>query len=239
MDIPAITTDQMREVDRLMIEVYGIELIQMMENAGRNLAALARQRFFDGDPEGKRVLVFAGSGGNGGGGLVAARHLQNWGADVHVITTKISASFSGTPDHQLEILKQMGMQIEFAGEISKLPETDLILDAIIGYSLRGAPKGKAADLIQKANQMNAPILSLDVPSGIDATTGQVFEPHIRAEATHTLALPKTGLLMDPAKSNVGELYLADISVPPKLYEKLGLQIGSIFAEREIIPILDL
>ena len=71
MNVPAITTAQMREVDRLMIEVYGIELIQMMENAGRNLAVLARQRFLDGDPAGKRVLALVGSGGNGGGGLVA------------------------------------------------------------------------------------------------------------------------------------------------------------------------
>ena len=236
MNIPAITTDQMREVDRLMIEVFSIELIQMMENAGRHLASLARQRFFEGDPVGKRVLVLAGSGGNGGGGLVAARRLQNWGANVQVMLTKTPADFAGIPDHQLEILKKMGVQVEFAGEISKLPETDLILDVILGYSLRGAPKGKAADLIQMANQGNTPILSLDVPSGLDATTGQVFEPHIQAMATLTLALPKTGLLIDSAKSSVGELYLADISVPPKLYEKLGLQVGPIFAEREIIPL---
>ena len=89
MDIPAITTEQMREVDRLMVDVFGIELLQMMENAGRHLAALARQRFLGGNPVGKRVVVLVGSGGNGGGGLVAARRLQSWGADVKIYTTKM------------------------------------------------------------------------------------------------------------------------------------------------------
>ena len=83
-ELPFITTDQMREVDRAMVEDYGILLIQMMENAGRNLAHLARRRFLDSDCRGRRVVVLAGSGGNGGGGLVCARHLHNWGSTVSV-----------------------------------------------------------------------------------------------------------------------------------------------------------
>ena len=76
---PSITADQMREVDRAMVEDYGIQLTQMMENAGRNLAHLARYRLLEGDPRGERVLVLAGKGGNGGGGAVCARRLHNWG----------------------------------------------------------------------------------------------------------------------------------------------------------------
>ncbi len=86
--IPTVTTEQMREVDRAMVEDYGIDLLQMMENAGRNLAALARRRFLDGDVAGRRVIVLAGSGGNGGGGMVAARYLHNWGAEIDVLTTR-------------------------------------------------------------------------------------------------------------------------------------------------------
>ncbi|MEO0603194.1 MAG: NAD(P)H-hydrate epimerase, partial [Myxococcota bacterium] len=82
--LPWLTTDQMREVDRLMIEVFHIELVQMMENAGRGLARVARQRFLDGDPTGRRVVVLAGPGGNGGGALVAARRLHGWGAHVEI-----------------------------------------------------------------------------------------------------------------------------------------------------------
>ena len=88
MDIPFITTEQMREVDRLMVDVYGISLPQMMENAGRNLARAARTLFLDSDPRGKRVAVLCGGGGNGGGGMVCARRLITWGADVTVWLTR-------------------------------------------------------------------------------------------------------------------------------------------------------
>lgn len=92
-EVPFVTTEQMIEVDRAMIEDYGILLIQMMENAGRNLADLARARFLAGDPNGKRVAVLAGVGGNGGGALVCARRLANWGADVHVFITRDEDQF--------------------------------------------------------------------------------------------------------------------------------------------------
>ena len=92
--VPFITTEQMREVDRIMIEEYGILLLQMMENAGRNLAHLARTRFLAGNPRNKRVLVLAGRGGNGGGGLVCARRLHNWGVEVRVWTTSPASELS-------------------------------------------------------------------------------------------------------------------------------------------------
>jgi NAD(P)H-hydrate epimerase len=235
-DIPAITTEQMIEVDRLMIAVFGIELIQMMENAGRNLAALSRDRFLDGQPHEKRVLILAGSGGNGGGGLVAARRLHNWGAQVHVFTTKPILDFRGVPAHQGVILSNMGIRVTPAAEIETLPPADLILDAVIGNSLSGAPRGQSARLLEMATVSGTPILSLDVPSGLDSTTGEVFEPYIRATATMTLALPKTGLVGPTAHQTVGELYLADISVPVELYAQMGLSIGTIFSNQDIVKL---
>jgi NAD(P)H-hydrate epimerase len=104
-DVPTITTDQMVEVDRAMIEDYHIDLIQMLENAGHNLAHLARRRFLAGDPRGKRVVVLAGPGGNGGGALVCARHHHNWGARVQVFITKPDAAFKAVPAHQLDTLR--------------------------------------------------------------------------------------------------------------------------------------
>jgi NAD(P)H-hydrate epimerase len=110
---------------------------------------------------------------------------------------------------------------------------DLVVDGLIGYNLSGAPRGQAAELIHWANEQPAPILALDTPSGLDTATGEIFDPTIKAAATLTLALPKQGLRTGLAQ--VGELYLADISVPPTLYEQaLGLQVGSLFAESEII-----
>ena len=237
MPIPYINTEKMREVDRLMIEEYHIGLIQMMENAGRNLAHLARLRFLDGDPRDKQVVVLAGRGGNGGGGLVTARRLRNWGANVQVFTTHPQTDYADIPAKQFDILARMGVPV--SSDVSELAETtavDLIIDAVIGYSLSGDVHGIAADFIQWANAQTASILSLDTPSGLDTTTGIVYKPCIHAAATMTLALPKEGLKNGLEAGVVGELYLADISVPPELYahEGIDLEVGPIFSHEDII-----
>jgi NAD(P)H-hydrate epimerase len=235
-DIPYLTIEQMIEVDRVMIIDYKIELIQMMENAGRNLAHLARRRFFDGDPKAKKVVVLAGTGGNGGGALVCARRLHNYGAQIQVFATKPDVNFTPIPAHQLDILHRMKVAIAQADGIEQADKPDLIVDGIIGYSLKGAPRGTAGDLIRWANKQNVPILALDAPSGVDTTTGTVFDPAIQATATMTLALPKEGLRAPGIEKRVGELYLADISVPPELYAEpaLKLSVGPIFSESDIV-----
>lgn len=236
-NVPHLTTAQMIEVDRAMIEDFHIELIQMMENAGRNLAHLARMRFFDGNPVGKKVVILAGTGGNGGGAMVCARRLHNWGAKVQVYLTKPDSEFTPVPARQLDVLRQMQVSITAqASAITGAEALDLIVDGVIGYSLKDNPRGTAADLIRWANDQNAPILALDAPSGVDTTTGTVFDPAIKATATMTLALPKEGLRATGVEEHVGELYLADISVPPALYTEpaLGLQVNYLFAKSEII-----
>lgn len=234
ISIPLLSTQQIREVDRLMIEVYQIELIQMMENAGRNLALLAK-RLLDNDITDRPVVVLAGRGNNGGGGLVAARHLLNWGAWVQIVLTHPVEEYDGVPAQQLATLQAMGAPLAWAEEGWELPPADLIIDAMIGYGLRNAPQGKVRDLIQLANSNRAPILSLDVPSGVDTTTGQCFTPHIHATATMTLALPKAGLLA--ARAVWGDLYLADISVPPQLYAEFGIDVPPLFAQDTILSLV--
>ncbi len=236
-EISYLTADQMVDVDRLMVEEYGIHLIQMMENAGRNLAQLARNRFLDGNANGKHVVVLAGSGGNGGGAMVCARHLHNWGAEVTVVLTKGVQDLTGTIKHQGEILQRMDVEIVAVEEIKEKPQWDLIVDGIIGYSLQGAPQGEAAEMIRWANERKLPILALDLPSGLNASTGEVFEPTIRAAATMTLALPKKGL-RGAGKKVVGELYLADIGVPPELYARapLNLQVRHLFNKEQILQL---
>lgn len=233
-----LTTQQMVEVDRAMIEDYRIELIQMMENAGRNLARLARSRFLEGDPRGRAVFALAGGGGNGGGALVAARHLSNWGAAVTVILGQAAREMTPIPAHQLDILQRMGVHITTDGVPPPTPRPAVVLDGLIGYSLKGAPFGRIAELIRWANARGAPILALDAPSGLDTTTGVAFDPAISATATMTLALPKQGLRSNAASALVGELYLADISVPPALYGRAPLDLPAepIFARDEILRI---
>ncbi len=229
-DLPYITTEQMVEVDRAMIEDFGIDLVRMMENAGRCLAHLARERFLDGDPRGKRVVALAGTGGNGGGVLVAARRLHGYGADVVVYVTR--AEMTSVPAQQARALEAIGVPVHYA----ELPagDCDLVLDGVIGYSLREAPRGIAADWIQWANTSAVPVLSLDTPSGLDTATGVAAEPCVKATATMTLALPKVGLRA--AEDAVGELYLADISVPTELYARppLNLSVGRPFALADVI-----
>lgn len=236
--VPYLSTDQMREVDRLMIEVYHIELIQMMENAGRHLANLARERFLGGDPQHKRVAVLAGTGGNGGGALVCARWLHNAGARVNVVVAAAAEEFSSVPAHQLDILHRMNVSVTQADHFTFTDDRkpDLIIDGLIGYSLQGAPREPIASLIRAANTMNCPILSLDTPSGLDTATGTISDPTIRAVATMTLALPKEGLRHEHARSVVGELYLADISIPTELYARpsLALHIDPIFRHADIL-----
>jgi len=202
-----ITEAQMIEVDRVMVEDLHIDLLQMMENAGRNLAHLVLDLHA---PE--RVSVAAGSGGNGGGGMVAARHLANAGVDVTVTLTRDVGQLSGVPAHQLDILQRMGVAVA-----SDLAPSDLCIDAVIGYSLQGPPRGRSEQLISEINTHDK-VISLDTPSGLDVTTGDTPGEVVRADATMTLCLPKVGLRQSPV---VGTLYLADISVPPAITAALG------------------
>lgn len=228
--VPFVTTEQMIEVDRAMVEDYGIELLQMMENAGRTLATLAMRRFSSA-VRGK-VVVLAGVGGNGGGALVCARRLSNWGVDVQVAVSAEDARFAAVPRHQLAIAREMGISVEHGPPSSST--VDFIVDGIIGYGLMGNPRGPAADMIGWASGVSAPVLSLDVPSGVESTLGTVLDPAVSATATMTLALPKEGLRAREASTHVGELYLADISVPASLYANMGLEVGPIFRDSDIV-----
>ena len=233
--LPSLSVAQMYEVDRLLIDTYGIVLLQTMENAGRNLAQLAKE-LLDDDLADRPVVLLAGRGLNGGGGLVAARHLANWGAWVQVLLTHPAEQFTGASAHQLEILNIMDVPVAWAEDGWELPPADLVIDALIGCGLQGKPRGKMRDLIQLANSTVGPILSLDVPSGVDVEGGTLGTPYIRATATMTLALPKQGLLTAAVQTAIGALYLADLGVPPTLYEHLGLTVPPLFAANTILPV---
>jgi NAD(P)H-hydrate epimerase len=228
----------MREVDRAMVDDVGIVLLQMMENAGRALARVGARRFLDGDPRGRRVVVLAGTGGNGGGALVAARRLRGWGAEVVVGLTRGADAYRSVPRHQLAILERLGIDLRGPERLDEIGAVDLILDGVIGYSLRGAPRGGAAALIGWCGRRAEPILSLDTPSGLDTASGVAHDPTVVASATLTLALPKLGLDAHEARQHVGELYLADIGVPPEVYAgpSLDLDVGPIFAHDDVVRI---
>jgi NAD(P)H-hydrate epimerase len=227
--VQAITTDEMREVDRVAIEETGPNLYQMMENAGRTLATLALSEL------GERwsrahVVVLAGAGGNGGGGICAARHLANRGLRVSLCLASPD-SLGEVPAWQRRVFQGTSGQ-EVAIRDLEQEQYNLVLDALVGYSLRGSPRGITAELIRWVNEHDAPVLSLDVPSGVDSTTGEVPGDFVRAQATMTLALPKTGLV--PRRT--GRLLLADIGIPAETYRQLGLAHASPFGDRYLVTL---
>jgi NAD(P)H-hydrate epimerase len=240
MSFPPISIAQMREVDRLMVEDYQIALLQMMENAGRSLAAVARHHL-GGKIAGARVVVLVGAGNNGGGGLVAARHLANAGAEVKVALSQPPPLSGVVPEHQRHSLERMGIAgSDHAASVEALPallaQADLMLDSLIGYSLRGTPREPIASMIRAANAAGAPRLALDLPSGLDGDQGIPAAPTLQATLTLTLAWPKAGLLTSAARPYVGDLLLADISVPVGIYRAVGVERGNLFAAGPIVRI---
>jgi NAD(P)H-hydrate epimerase len=229
--VPWLTVEQMREVDRIMVEELGISLVRMMENAGRNLAELARH-LLGGDACGRSIAVLAGPGGNGGGGLVAARHLSTAGARVQVALSAPAAQFAPVPAEQLAIARRLAIPVH-AG-IESLGEPELVVDGLLGYSQCGEPRGPAAELIRWGSGRR--VLALDVPSGLELATGSLRTPYVSAEATLTLAAPKMALKAPGAEAAVGRLYLADISVPALVYERLGVSWQTPFASGPIVEL---
>lgn len=213
--VPAVSRDEMIEIDRIAIEELGPNLWQMMENAGRNLASITLKALGN-NWKSSNIAVLAGTGGNGGGGICCARHLANHGANVKVCVTD-PGKLKDVSAYQLHILKSTNAEIISLKQLQN-ENPDVIIDSIIGYNLKGEPTGMALELIKWASKKLGIIISLDVPSGIDSTTGETYKTFIKPDVTLTLALPKTGLLPSVA----GELFLADIGIPAKVFERAGI-----------------
>lgn len=225
MDVPRISVGQMREIDRLAVERFGLEVIQMMENAGRAVAELARQLGCS------NPLILCGKGNNGGDGLVAARFLSSWGFPTRVILASSSDDLNPLAKKQFQITNAMGIEVA-----ADLEGADLVIDSLLGYNLRGDPRDNYAKLISLANNSGKQILAVDNPSGLDSETGEAREPCIKATATLALTLPKNGLFLRDGPAKSGKLFVADMGIPHGLYKLLGLEVPRIFKEKNIVKI---
>lgn len=221
VEVLAVTADKMREIDCVATQETGPNIFQMMENAGRSLALLAIDLLGKKWQEAK-ITVIAGSGGNGGGGICAARHLANRNVKGQ-LCLPWKDHLSEVAAWQRKVFQSTGGREIAPSQLPKL-RPDLILDALIGYGLKSAPDAGATELINWANSSGAPILSLDIPSGLNATTGEAPGACIAPKWTMTLALPETGLVPEKA----GVLYLADIGIPAGAYSRLGLEYQNPF-----------
>jgi len=219
-----LTAAQMREIDRQAIEELGLPGLVLMENAGREVANLILNEL-EIDPDWP-VLVIAGKGNNGGDGLVAARHLVNQGATCEVLLLGRQDEVRGEALINLEIARKIGIKItevptETLWDKNRhlLKESTVIIDAMFGTGLSNPLTGLMARVVGDINNSGALVVSVDIPSGLSADSFEVIGPTVKADFTVTMASPKIAHIFPPAEDYVGELYLADIGVPPSLFER--------------------
>ncbi len=228
---PCITREEIRELDRLAIEEYHIPSILLMENAGREAARIIAQRNLHGP-----VNILCGPGNNGGDGFVIARHLYNQGIEVKVFFAGELKKISPTSDPgiHLDILKKMDIiptEILKNHNLSSIlmeNNPEIFVDALLGTGLSGTVREPIYSIISEVSTLDKDIISVDIPSGLDANTGEILGIAIKAIQTITFVLPKQGFLVFKGPELTGEVVVAEISIPRNLLEKkclLKKQIG--------------
>ena len=221
-----ISSKDMRIADE-NASFLGLSRLLLMENAGRAVAEELFRRL--NGLKGRKVVVVAGLGNNGGDGMVAARHMASMGAEVCIIllgreedirTEEARANWAVLKNMFLTVrLRTARTPEELRSAWSELgaEEVDAIVDAIFGTGIRGrirSPYSDAIELINRASE-KALVVSVDLPSGLDPDTGQPSEPTVKADLTITMHKPKPGLLAPEAREFVGELIVANIGMPPE------------------------
>jgi hydroxyethylthiazole kinase-like uncharacterized protein yjeF len=205
--------------------VSGVDVVQLMELAGWQVARCAWRLLYR-TPG--RVGVVAGRGNNGGDGAVAARHLAAWGCDVEVIVAGAEEGLREPLAAHLRSARANGVRVITCADADALRDAvrascggaGVMLDALLGTGLRGAPRELDATAIEALR--DAPVLAVDVPSGLDAGTGEPFQPCVRAVATCTLTAMKRGLWSASGRNLAGTVYVADIGMPPAAWHAAGL-----------------
>lgn len=210
MKLQPLTSTEMKEFEKYACDNFNITIDEMMQNAGKAVFDVVMEQVIPADKDYNshvRILVVVGKGNNGGDALVTAKLLKENGADVTVF--KIPNYKSQIPDSGF----------------------DLIIDGIFGFSLKGNPRPPADGIINQMNTSGVPILSIDVPSGLDCETGKLMSPVIKAAYTVTLGIPKIGL--DRYKDNVGKLYMGNVGIPQRAYQKLDIHTPIFFGKSYI------
>ena len=231
-----VTAAEMRQIDQDTIEGIGIPGIVLMETAGSAIVRAIVQHY----PTSKRIGILAGKGNNGGDGLVIARQLAHTGYDVHIFLVSPPDSFAGEARLNLQIAKSLGLRIEeiladaklgadfFTAQstsLSHITSCELLVDAIFGTGLRGTVRDSIATVINAINSLSVPILSVDLPSGLDADTGNPLGTCVRADRTVTIGLPKRGLLVHPGAEFAGKLEVVDIGFPKQVVDAQNIKVN--------------
>lgn len=223
-----LTGSEMARLDRQTIDEVGIPGLVLMENAARGAAQFFRRLY----PEltRRRIVVLAGTGNNAGDGFVLARIFQNDGAKVRVVCLRPPDRLRGDALHNYKILERIGVPIliwdegkDFSEQWRVVEECDAVIDAILGTGLKSEVQGLYRQVIEALNRLDVPILAVDIPSGLDATTGKPLGAAVRASATATFGFLKIGHVVSPGEEYVGRLEVVDIGIPNVLPEICGIQ----------------
>ncbi len=221
------TAQQIGNIDRRAIREFGIPGAVLMENAASALVT-EMERFFDG-LAGVKVGIVCGKGNNGGDGLALARRLRIRGVPVRVALLATAASFKNEAKLNLSILRRTDVEIVPNASPQAIAElidwSDILVDAMLGVGLSSPLKGKYALTAELMNMAGRPVVAVDIPTGINADTGEVIGSAVRADLTVTMALPKRGLVLYPGAAFAGQVRVADIGIPPEIIEKERIAVG--------------
>jgi len=222
-----VTAQMMRELDRRTIEEIGVKGLVLMENAGLGTAEAIDENFPG--VQFARVVVIAGRGNNGGDGYVVARHLSSWGAEVLVVLLCRKQEVQGDAAVNLEILGRLGVEVVEApdesaldGQADQILGADIVVDAVFGTGLRRKVEGLYARAIDLINGFPGPVVSVDIPSGLNADTGQPMGDAVFADLTVTFGLPKLGHILYPGAIHCGSLELVDIGIPSGVVDEADI-----------------
>ena len=220
MNVPPLTRDQVRNVDKVAIDQYGIPGIALMENAGRGAAEII-DRISPAGP----IAILCGRGNNGGDGYVIARHLELFGRDVRIVSVVELAQLSGDAQTNARIASRAEIGITIAANHDQLQQAlagaATIIDCLLGTGAQGPLRGIYADAVKLANEIdNAMRIAIDIPTGLDCDSGIAATPTFRANHTITFVARKVGFEKDNADSYVGVVHEVGIGVPAKLLREL-------------------
>ncbi|HEY6010171.1 MAG TPA: NAD(P)H-hydrate dehydratase [Nitrospirota bacterium] len=223
------TAQEMKSIDSRAIRDFGIPGLVLMENAASALLA-EMETFFDG-LAGVRVGILCGKGNNGGDGFALARRLAIRGVAVRVALLASFAAVKGEARVNLKILRKMDVEIvqnaspRFVNDL--IAWSDIMVDALLGVGISAPLTGAYARAVNMLNASGRPVVAVDIPSGIDADTGEVMGVAVRADLTVTMALLKLGLALHPGAQYAGTVRVADIGIPGEVIEKEKISVGLI------------
>jgi len=207
--IKIVTVKEMQELDRKAIEERGIPSLTLMENAGKAVSDIALDELKG--VKDKKAAIFCGMGNNGGDGFVAARHLYIKGIDAAVYLAGKKDNLKNEPQVNARILGDMGISIqEIQGPVDV--DSGLIVDAIFGIGLKGCVKGPIKGIISALNKSHGRVISVDVPSGLDADTGSIMGICVKADITVTMQFPKQGFYKNKGPEYAGKIVAVDIGI---------------------------